>query len=128
MRVLLDTHTFIWFIGGSANLSDTARRLIEDVGNERLLSVASLWEMSIKVSVGKLKLDLSFPKLVRQEVEGNAMNVSGIRPEHLETLAGLPFHHKDPFDRLIIAQGLTEDIAIVGKDSAFKDYSVKLLW
>ena len=59
MRVLLDTHTFIWFIGGSANLSDTARRLIEDVGNERLLSVASLWEMSIKVSVGKLKLDLS---------------------------------------------------------------------
>ncbi len=128
MRVLLDTHTFIWFIGGSTKLSDTARRLIDDVGNERLLSVASLWEMSIKVSVGKLKLDLSFPKLVRQEVEGNAMNVLGIRPEHLETLAGLPFHHKDPFDRPIIAQGLTEDIAIVGKDSAFKDYSVKLLW
>ena len=128
MRLLLDTHTFLWFIGGSANLSNTARKHIENLLNERFLSVASLWEMAIKVSTGKLKLDLPFPELVQQQVEGNVIQVLGIQSEHLNVLASLPFHHRDPFDRLIIAQGLAEDIAVVGKDSAFEDYAVKLLW
>ena len=128
MRLLLDTHTFLWFIGGSANLSNTARKHIENLLNERFLSVASLWEMAIKVSTEKLNLDLPFPELVQQQVEGNAIQVLGIQPEHLNVLASLPFHHRDPFDRLIIAQGLSEDITVVGKDSAFEDYAVKLLW
>ena len=70
MRLLLDTHTFLWFIGGNVNLSNKARQLIENRDNQRFLSIASLWEMSIKVSIGKLKLALSFPDLVKQEIYG----------------------------------------------------------
>lgn len=128
MRIILDTHTFLWFIGGSDRLSGYARSLIEDLTNEKFLSVASLWEMAIKKSLGRLKLDLSFPEMVEREVRGNAMEVLGIRPEHLDELARLPFHHRDPFDRLIIAQSLAEDAPIVGKDEAFEDYPVNLLW
>jgi len=128
MRVLLDTHTFLWFVDGSDELSDKARGLIEDVNNQRFLSVASLWEMSIKVSIGKLNLDFSFPDLVIQKVYGNAIDILSISPEHLERLAKMPFHHKDPFDRLIIAQGLTENMPIITRDRAFAGYQADLLW
>lgn len=128
MRVLLDTHTFLWFVDGSDELSDKARGLIEDVNNQRFLSVASLWEMSIKVSIGKLNLDFSFPDLVIQKVYGNAIDILSISPEHLEQLAKMPFHHKDPFDRLIIAQGLTENMPIITRDRAFASYQADLFW
>lgn len=103
MRLILDTHTFLWFIEGSLNLSDTAKNLIEDERNQKFLSVANLWEMSIKVSIGKLQLKMTFTELVKQQVYGNAIELLTIKPEHLDELAKLPFHHKDPFDRLIIA-------------------------
>lgn len=128
MKVLLDTHTFLWFIGGSEKLSGHARSLIEDLENERLLSVASLWEIAVKKSLGRLKLDLSFPEMVEREVWGNAIKVLDGRPEHLGELAKLPFHHRDPFDRMIVAQSLSEDAPVVGKDEEFKSYAVKLLW
>lgn len=128
MKLLLDTHTFLWFIEGSLNLSDVARNLIEDQANQRFLSVASLWEMSIKVSIGKLELGMTFAELVEREVYGNAIELLEIQPEHLDELAKLPFHHKDPFDRLMIAQSLAEKISIVTKDSAFGSYPVTLLW
>jgi PIN domain nuclease of toxin-antitoxin system len=128
MRLLLDTHTFLWFIEGSLNLSDVARNLIEDQANQRFLSVASLWEMSIKVSIGKLELGMSFTELVKREVYGNAIELLEIQPEHLDELAKLPFHHKDPVDRLMIAQSLAEDIPIVTKDGAFGSYPATLLW
>lgn len=128
MRLLLDTHAFLWFIDGSPNLSPLAREVIEDMDNERLLSVASLWEMSIKVSLGKLKLGSSFPALVRQDVEGNAIRLLGIEPAHLEALSKLPFHHRDPFDRMIVAQSMTEGVPVVGRDEAFEKYPVKLIW
>jgi PIN domain nuclease of toxin-antitoxin system len=128
VRLLLDTHTFLWFIGGSSKLSGDARSLIEESGNERLLSVASLWEMAIKVSVGRLKLDLSFAELVDREVRGNAMKLLTIRPEHMDKLARLPFHHRDPFDRLIVAQSMSEGIPIISRDKAFESYPVSLLW
>jgi PIN domain nuclease of toxin-antitoxin system len=128
MRLLLDTHSFLWFISGSSNLSGVARDAIEGRENERLLSVASLWEMSIKVSLGKLQLALPFPELVERQVYGNAISLLAIAPEHLDELARLPFHHKDPFDRLIIAQSFAEDITLVGNDSAFERYPVKMLW
>lgn len=128
MKLLLDTHTFLWFIEGSLNLSDTARSLIEDQENQRLLSIASLWEMSIKVSIGKLTLGMSISELIEREVYGNAIELLEIQPEHLNELVALPFHHKDPFDRLMIAQSLAENIPLVTKDSAFERYSVDLLW
>ncbi len=113
MRLLLDTHTFLWFIGGSGKLSGDAGTLIEDPSSERLLSVASM---------GRLRLSVPFPKLVEREVRGNAMEVLGIRPELLDELSKLPFHHRDPFDRLV------EDAPIVGKDEAFGRYPVKRVW
>ena len=128
MKFLLDTHTFLWFIEGSFNLSDVAKHLIEDQANQRFLSVASLWEMSIKVSIGKLELGMTFAELVKHEVYRNAIELLEIQPEHLDELAKLPFHHKDPFDRLMIAQSLAENIPIVTKDSAFGSYPVTLLW
>lgn len=128
MRLMLDTHTFLWFIEGSLNLSDMARNLIEDRGNQRFLSIASLWEMSIKVSIGKLELEMTFSDLVKREVYGNAIELLEIRAEHLDELAKLPFHHKDPFDRLMISQSLIESVPIVTRDSVFGSYPVHVLW
>lgn len=128
MRLLLDTHAFLWFIEGSLNLSSKARDLIEDQNNQRYLSIASLWEMSIKVSIGKLDIGMTFAELVQHEVYDNAIELLEIHPQHLDALAQLPFHHKDPFDRLLIAQSLAESMPIVTRDSAFRNYSVSLLW
>lgn len=128
MSLLLDTHTFLWFIQGSSNLSDVARDLIEDPENERFLSVASLWEMSIKVSIGKLVLGMSLTELVTSQIYGNAIKLLSIQPEHLDELSKLPFNHKDPFDRLIIAQSLAEKVPIVTKDNAFGSYPITILW
>ncbi|WP_228058701.1 type II toxin-antitoxin system VapC family toxin [Nostoc sp. LEGE 06077] len=125
---MLDTHTFLWFIEGSLNLSDTAKNLIEDQQNQRFLSIASFWEISIKVSIGKLELDMTFTELVKQQVYGNAIELLEIQPEHLYELVTLPFYHKDPFDRLIISQSLMQSIPIVTKDSVFESYPVQILW
>jgi PIN domain nuclease of toxin-antitoxin system len=128
MKLLLDTHTFLWFIEGNLNLSDIARGLIEDQESQRFLSVASLWEIAIKVSIGKLELGMAFTELVKHEVYGNAIELLEIQPEHLDELAKLPFYHKDPFDRLMIAQSLAESTPVVTKDSAFGSYPVAILW
>jgi PIN domain nuclease of toxin-antitoxin system len=128
MRLLLDTHTFLWFIEGNLNLSNAARDLIEDPGNQRFLSIASLWEISIKVSLGKLELKMTITELVKREAYGNAIELLEVQPEHLDELMKLPFYHKDPFDRLMIAQSLAECIPMVTKDSAFESYPVTLLW
>jgi PIN domain nuclease of toxin-antitoxin system len=128
MRLLLDTHTFLWFIAGSLNLSDTARNLIQEQENQKFLSIAGLWEMSIKASIGKLEVGMTLTELVKREVYGNAIDLLEIRPEHLDELANLPFHHKDPFDRLMISQSLVENIPIVSRDSAYRSYPVHLLW
>jgi PIN domain nuclease of toxin-antitoxin system len=128
MKLLLDTHTFLWFIEGELRLSKVARNLIEDQANRRFLSIASLWEMSIKVSIGKLKLKMTFIELVKREIYGNEIELVEIQPEHLDELAKLPFYHKDPFDRLIIAQSLVERISVVTKDDAYTNYPVNLPW
>jgi PIN domain nuclease of toxin-antitoxin system len=126
--LLLDTHTFLWFIGGDTALSLYARQLIEDRTNERRLSIASLWEMAIKASLGRLTLALSFTDLVAEHVHGNAIELFEILPRHLDVLTTLPFHHKDPFDRMIIAQSQAENMPILSRDSAFDDYAIRRLW
>jgi len=128
VKLLLDTHTFLWFIEGNPNLSDAARNLIEEQENQRFLSVGSLWEMSIKASINKLELGITFTELVKRQVYGNAIELLEIQPEHLDELAKLPFYHKDPFDRLIIAQSLAEDIPVITRDSAFESYPITVLW
>ncbi len=129
MRLLLDTHTFLWFIGGNPKLSGHARQLIENTENERLISIASLWEMSIKTSIGKLRLNLTFPEMISEHIDDNAMKLLHIKPEHLDIVRSLPFYHKDPFDRLIIAQSQSENIPVLSRDEAFDDYdNTQRIW
>jgi PIN domain nuclease of toxin-antitoxin system len=128
VKLLLDTHAFIWFIEGSDKLSDKARWLIEDSENARFLSVASRWEMAIKVSIDKLEVPLPFTKLVREHVEGNAIERLPVEAEHLDAQRILPFHHRDPFDRMMITQAQVKDLQVVSKDEAFSSYDIELLW
>lgn len=128
MRLLLDTHAFLWFIAGDERLGEAARTLMVSPTTERLLSVASLWEMSIKASLGRLDLDLSFTDLVAQQVTGNGIALLSVAPAHLDALARLPFHHKDPFDRLVIAQAAHEQATVLSRDAAFAAYGVPVVW
>ena len=128
MRLLLDTHAFLWFIMGSPNLSPAARALVEDGANERFLSVASLWEMAIKVSIGRLTLSAPYDVLIPDQLSLNGIELLGIEVAHAAAVSTLPFHHRDPFDRLLIAQALVEGMSVISIDAAFDSYSVKRLW
>lgn len=128
MRLLLDTHAFLWFIMGDPKLSRQARTLIEDLNNERLLSMASLWEMAIKVSIGKMQLAEPFEILIPRELQGSTTNVLNITQEHVARLIGLPFHHKDPFDRLLVTQCQADGLPIVSHDQVLDQYSINRLW
>lgn len=128
MRFLLDTHTLLWFLMGDARLSDTALDLIQEAENEAFISIASLWEIAIKVSLGKLTLAQEFHELFPSQLEHNDFQILPAEPEHLSHLIGLPFHHKDPFDRLIICQAIHENLPIIGCDRVFSSYPIQLLW
>jgi PIN domain nuclease of toxin-antitoxin system len=128
VTIILDTHTFLWFIAGDAKLSAQARSLVEDPSNRVLLSIVSLWEIVVKASTGKLPLSRAFADLIRQDVDGNGIEVLPTTLAHLETLALMPLHHRDPFDRLLIAQAIAEGIPIIGMDIAFDQYTVTRLW
>ncbi|WP_017314895.1 type II toxin-antitoxin system VapC family toxin [Mastigocladopsis repens] len=128
MRLLLDTHTFIWFFTGNTKISNQARALIENQDNEKLLSTASVWEMAIKQSTGKLSFHLPFEVFIKQQLSLNDFNLLDIKIDHLAVVATLPFHHRDPFDRLLIAQSIVDKIPILSIDSAFDAYPVERLW
>lgn len=128
MRVLLDTHTFLWFIAGDSQLSGYARQLIEDPNNQRFLSVASIWEVTIKSSLGRLVVPTPPSRLIREYVWSNAIEMLEITPEHLDRVHNLPYHHKDPFDRLMIAQAIHEDMRLISRDSTFNAYAVQIEW
>jgi len=128
MNFLLDTHSFLWFIAGSTNLSATARSMIEEPANQPFLSAASLWEMAIKLSLGKLRLARPFEELVPQQMHLNGIRFLGIEVQHLVPIAHLPFHHRDPFDRLLVAQAMVEEMPIISADSAFDAYDVRRVW
>jgi PIN domain nuclease of toxin-antitoxin system len=124
MNLLLDTHISIRFVNDNSRLSDRLNSLIEDENNAINLSLASLWEMSIKYNLGKLTFDSSYEEFVETEINQSNINLLEIKLEHFYINATLPFHHRDPFDRLIIAQSIVENISIVTVDSAFEKYSV----
>lgn len=127
MKLLLDTHVFIWWADQPEKLSPAALSALENEANELLLSVASVWEMQIKIQLGKLKLSLPLKDLIKNQQETNDLTVSPVALTHVLALDALPFHHKDPFDRLLIAQSIEEDLTLVTADSQFSAYSVKLL-
>jgi PIN domain nuclease of toxin-antitoxin system len=128
VRLLLDTHSFLWFVGGDSSLSVAARLLIEDADNSVLLSAASVWEIAIKVSLGKLHLEQPFDVLIPQQLLVNHIELLGITLQHTAIVARLPFHHRDPFDRLLIAQAIVEQIPVITRDPAFDAYPVQRLW
>jgi len=106
MRLLLDTHTFIWYVTDNPRLSAHVKLLIEDENNEKLVSIASIWEMAIKHSIGRLNFSRSFIEFVRQQLTVSNIGLLEINLQHIEVVASLPLHHRDPFDRLIIAQSM----------------------
>jgi len=128
MKLLLDTHTFLWFIMGNTNLSANARAFIEDQANGKYVSVASLWELAIKISIGKLSLSAPFDTLMSQQLSVNGFELLNLEIAHAAALINLPFHHRDPFDRLLIAQAIIEQMKIVSIDPAFDAYQAARLW
>jgi PIN domain nuclease of toxin-antitoxin system len=128
MRLLLDTHAFLWWVTDSPELSRRARSAMARAGNECLMSLASCWEMAIKVSLGKLTLDVGIERFLPEQMAVNGFRELPIELRHVARVGRLPFHHHDPFDRLLAAQALEEDLAIVSRDAVFKRYGVKRVW
>ncbi len=128
MNLLLDTHTFLWFVDGDPELSTRARILIQDPNNEVSLSVASLWEIAIKASLGKLTLAAPYELLMPYVLTRTGFKLLGISLAHCITLGKLPMHHRDPFDRMIIAQGISEGLALLSKDTRFAQYPATVIW
>ncbi len=127
-RALLDTHSFLWFISGNERLSRPARTLIEARENPMLVSMASLWEIAIKHDLGKLSLERPFVELIPEQLERQRIGVLGIELPHLAELTRLPLHHRDPFDRLLVAQARAEGLPIVSVDGALDVYGVQRIW
>ncbi|MFM8728165.1 MAG: type II toxin-antitoxin system VapC family toxin [Planctomycetaceae bacterium] len=128
MRILLDTHAFLWFFTNDPSLSLPALSQISDRNNDVLISPASYWEVAIKVSLGKYPLSVSFEHFWTAGIIENDFRILPITIAHASLLASLPMHHKDPFDRMIIAQAIAEQVPVVGVDSAFDAYGVTRLW
>jgi PIN domain nuclease of toxin-antitoxin system len=127
MNVLLDTHALIWFLEGDSQLSPTAKSNISNPDNTCFVSQATLWEMAIKRSIGKLEMNTPYQNLPRL-IWKNGFEILTIEFEHFEHIINLPFYHKDPFDRIIIAQSIIEKMPLISIDSCFKDYPVHLIW
>jgi PIN domain nuclease of toxin-antitoxin system len=128
MKVLLDTHAFIWWDSGPTKLSPQARAACEDRANVVLLSVASAWEMQIKLQLGKLDLRLPLAEVIASQQQSNDIQVLPVALGHVLALQDLPAYHKDPFDRLLIAQANVEQAVLISHDPVFAHYTVKVLW
>jgi PIN domain nuclease of toxin-antitoxin system len=128
VTVLLDTHAFLWFITDDPKLSATGKATIADPANDILISPASYWEVAIKVSLGKYPLSVPFETLITQGIADNEFEILPIEPRHAAAVSSLPFHHRDPFDRLLIAQALVEQVPLVSADSTFDAYPINRLW
>lgn len=128
MKYLLDTHTLLWFLADDKKLSRSARLLIENSNHVSVVSVASLWEIAVKYGLGKLDLERPFDQMFPEELHLNHIEILDITVDNLIKLTTLPFHHRDPFDRLIIAQGLVEGLPIISADTEFDAYDVNREW
>lgn len=128
MRVLIDTHVFLWWVEGERALPAKARAVIANPGNECLLSMASVWELAIKAGLGKLKLSLPVRRYVVENVAANGFRLLEIGVAHVGRVEALAQHHGDPFDRLLIAQALEEKLPVVTADPVFGKYGVKRIW
>ena len=131
MEILLDTHAFLWYMAGDVRLSDNAKSYIDNLENIRYLSMASLWEIAIKYSNGRLILKEPYETLIPRLIQANGINVLNLSVEHMSEVANLSSPdstHKDPFDRLIITQSKVEDIPVLSIDVKFDAYKIHRLW
>ncbi|MCC6568314.1 MAG: type II toxin-antitoxin system VapC family toxin [Anaerolineales bacterium] len=128
MNILLDTHAFLWFVDDNPRLSQPARVLIESDESQPFLSAASLWEIAIKISVGKLSLNQEYETFISHHLVLNGIGLLSISLEHTAAVTTLPFHHRDPFDRLLVVQSKIESMTFVSADPAFDAYGVKRVW
>ncbi len=127
MNYLLDTHALIWFLNGDKELSAKARKAIESSGVTNFVSLASLWEIAIKISLDRLNLNVPFEN-IGDEIENNNFQILPIIFQDMLILSSLPFHHKDPFDRLLIAQAINNKFTLISKDVHLTKYKIKILW
>ena len=127
MDLLLDTHSLIWFLNGDEKLSDKAKFAIEDPKNSKIVSIASIWEIAIKISLGKFKFPKGFKHFLDM-VEDNGFEILPKTFEHALELSSLEFIHRDPFDRLLISQCIADKLIIVTKDNNIKKYKIKTIW
>jgi PIN domain nuclease of toxin-antitoxin system len=125
-RVLLDTHAFLWWCEGSSKLSKKARQTISQA--DCFVSLASLWEIAIKISLGKLKLPAGFGRYIPEQILLNGFSRLEIGFRHIAGCATLPWHHRDPFDRLLAAQAIEEGLSVVSRDQVFGQYGVRPIW
>ena len=128
MNILLDTHTFLWFVDDNPRLSEPARVLIESGESQPFLSAASLWEIAIKISLGKLSLNQKYETFIPRHLALNGIGLLNISLEHTVGVATLPFHHRDPFDRLLAVQSKIENMTFVSADPVFDAYGVQRVW
>lgn len=128
MRLLLDTHAFIWYRTDSSELSIKGRSLIDNGENDLLLSTASVWEMAIEHSTGRLTFSMPFMEFIQQQIAVNRIDILEITFDHIEVVASLPLHHRDPFDRLIIAQSMAQQIPILSVDAIFDACAIAWVW
>ncbi len=122
MKILLDTHILLWYLWGDKSLSEKVKELISNPQNIKLFSIVSLWEIAIKNSIGKLDLNGKLEDLIPEQIV-----ILPIFPAHVYQVQKLPFHHKDPFDRILIAQAMVEGIPLVSDDDNFKYYEVSMI-
>jgi PIN domain nuclease of toxin-antitoxin system len=128
MNIIIDTHVFIWLDTQPEKISTTAMEICKNSHNQLYMSIASVWEMQIKMQLGKLKLDMQLNEMIEVQQQENDLNILNIYLKHIYQLQALPSHHNDPFDRIIIAQSLLENMPIISADNKFKSYAVQVLW
>lgn len=130
MRVLLDTHAVLWYLEGDRRLTASAQAVIDTMDNDCLVSVASLWEMAVKVRIGKLTSRLGVPPtdVILDFLARTGIALLPIAPEHALRVASLPHGHGDPFDLLLVAQALVEGMPVVGADAKFDQFGIERIW
>lgn len=128
MRVLLDSHAVIWWVDQDSLLSMASHAAIADPANELLVSAATVWEIAIKLGMAKLSLSMPYRQWMNQALTGLQASLLPVTVEYAERQAELPSHHRDPFDRLLIAQALVEEVPVVSADATFEQYGVTRIW
>jgi PIN domain nuclease of toxin-antitoxin system len=128
VRLLLDTHALLWFYLGDLQLSAVAQAAIADPGNGKFVSPASYWELAIKINLGKYVLAETYDEFIEHAIFDNGFAILPVEPKHTAALIVLPRHHKDPFDRLLVAQAQIEGIPLVSGDAILDQYPISRLW